>query len=258
MPGARDRIRQYDCLTVDQFLQRVANEISQTPDINEGPVLLWRGHSDIGWSLEPALQREWRGQPKALRTAEREMFDEFKRAAPYLLPSETLDDWDRLSLAQHYGLPTRMLDWTVNPMIALWFALSRPFGTHAGVWAYRPRKTNVPDEATMPESPFDVERTTVYRPTAHSPRVAMQAAWHTVHKYDSEIGLVAIDKMSIHWPHLALFRIPAETRDTVLNTLERSGVTVTTVFGDLSTLCANIAARHRPPQKPKDAGLGHG
>jgi hypothetical protein len=240
----RDSIRQYECSGVDQFLQRVAAEMGQQPTGSQGPVLLWRGHGDIDWSLEPSLQREWKGDPDGLKRAEEAMFAEFKRAAPYLLPSATSSDWDRLSLAQHYGLPTRMLDWTVNHMVALWFALSRPSDTDAGVWAFRPRKVNLADDSTMSASPFTIARTAVFRPAAHSPRAAMQAAWHTVHKYTPAKGLLAVDRIKVHTPHLALFRIPVASRSRMLKQVERSGITVTTVFGDLAKLCADIGVRH--------------
>lgn len=146
----RDAIRQYDCSSVDQFMQRVANEISQRPTGGQGGILLFRGQGNIKFSLEPALQREWEGEPQGLKRAEASMFAEFKRAAPYLLPSATTNDWDRLSMAQHYGMPTRMLDWTVNHMVALWFALSSPAETDAAVWAFRPSKANMMEESAAP------------------------------------------------------------------------------------------------------------
>jgi len=246
LPDVRNSIQKYNCSSVDQFLVQVAGEISKMPNDEQGTVLLWRGQGDIARKLEPGLQWRWKGNPTGLKAAESAMFDEFKRAAPYLLPSAILNDWDRLSLAQHYGLPTRMLDWTLNHLVALWFALSRPLDADAAVWAFRPRTANIAVESTLLISPFTIAQTTVFRPTAHSPRVAMQAGWHTVHKYDPTHGLRALDELKTHAPSLALFRIPQEDRAAMLTQLEKFGITVSTVFGDLSNLCNDIAGRHQP------------
>jgi len=51
------------------------------------------------------------------------MLQEFKRLTLPVINLVPKNDFEWLFLAQHYGLPTRLLDWTTNPMIALFFAV---------------------------------------------------------------------------------------------------------------------------------------
>jgi hypothetical protein len=240
-----ENIRQYVCRSLPGYLESVAKEIGLPPNEDSESVLLWRGQGDADWPLWPGLQVQWQHFPDRIPTIEKRMFAEFTGSARYLLPVPLDNDWDRLSIAQHYGMRTRLLDWTVNPLVALWFAVAERDQKDAAVWAFHPKSNRIADEAMRKQSPFGVTMTRAFRPITHSSRIALQAGWHTVHSFKPGEGLRAIDRLKQHADSLALFRIPATKRRQLLKDLEATGVSATTVFGDLPSLCTSITNRHR-------------
>jgi FRG domain len=111
-------------------------------------------------SWQPALQRHrsnfvFRGTPRAshglltsLQTGgfeekERHLLTSFRK---YALRSAVHGDsvWNWLSLAKHHGLPTRLLDWTYSPYVAMHFATHdfRHFDEDAAIWCVDYRRTN--------------------------------------------------------------------------------------------------------------------
>ncbi len=51
------------------------------------------------------------------------MLNEFKQCAQDYLSIKPKNDFEWMFLAQHYGIPTKLLDWTTDPLVALFFAV---------------------------------------------------------------------------------------------------------------------------------------
>lgn len=90
---------------------------------NDGELLWFRGCQDASYKLEPTLMRDTKDlSDRDHDLVERDLFFEFQALARELR-HQGLKDWEYLFYARHFGLPTRVLDWTDTFGVALYFAL---------------------------------------------------------------------------------------------------------------------------------------
>jgi hypothetical protein len=88
----------------------------------------WRGMSSADYDLSSSLQREvgYDATEHQTREAERKLIRAAREWGLGRRPSGYVDDLQLLSDLQHYGIRTRLIDFTSNPMTALWFACQSP------------------------------------------------------------------------------------------------------------------------------------
>ena len=84
--------------------------------------VIYRGHSNKDWELKPSIGRYYTGDWKFVAADERKAFEEFKRLSIPHIKYQPSSDIEWLCLMQHHGCATRLLDFTTNPLIALFFA----------------------------------------------------------------------------------------------------------------------------------------
>lgn len=220
----------------------------------------FRGHSNVEWVLEPGWYRQAAPGRKTGDAwySEHNLLLEFKLRAPSYLHARPATDWEWLFVMQHYGLPTRLLDWTESALLGLYFAVRENHrGTDAGVWVLNPWWLNhrslgrreIPfagDSALEPWAPLSkrgpLEGTwpVAMRPEQGTLRIAVQKGFFTIH--GRQRG--ALNRLSnLHadnGPGLRLIRIPADAILDIRRQLAIAGVTETSAFQELDGLCREI------------------
>jgi hypothetical protein len=91
--------------------------------------LVFRGLARASYTNTSSLARLRGDYPRL----ERHLMRNFRKYAHQEAPGPT--EWDWMALGQHHGLPTRLLDWTFSPLIALHFATASWIEDDALLWA---------------------------------------------------------------------------------------------------------------------------
>ena len=221
-------------------------------------VTWFRGHGNKSWTLLPGYARLL--QRASPPPSESTLLKRFKQSAAMLLERDPKDSFDWLFLMQHYGLPTRLLDWSESPLVALYFAVENDVshnGEDAAVWSLRPSELNknaninADEEFFIPSfdddvlSSYSIERLSQERrvklspiatiATRNNPRIQAQMGVFTIHHLDvrpiESIGNSA---------HVFKYIIPANCKSTILKQLRLLGISKFSMFPELSSIGDNI------------------
>jgi hypothetical protein len=113
----------------------------------------FRGQASAAWGLVPSIYRGASriGRPlqavegTELAQIERDVYRQFSLHARRFLPP-MVNGWDEIAIAQHHGVPTRLLDWTLSPFVAAYFALMEDGAEDPAIWALNLSRYPFPSE----------------------------------------------------------------------------------------------------------------
>jgi hypothetical protein len=188
---------------------------------------LFRGVGSVRHQLIPSVGRRRDGVAYSLRL-EQDLFDQFKREALPLLSSRPATEWEWLALAQHHGVPTRLLDWSESPLVSLFFAVWGSDEEDAAIYIV-PR----PEVRTLKKDPFVQEFTCFYYPGYVTPRLVSQRGVFTVHP----------DPIETYTPEgIKQIVIARSLKADFRQKLDSTGVHHAAIFADLDGLSRRLTA----------------
>lgn len=215
--------------------------------LQQFPALAWmyRGQSDISWPLCPKAGRSeyflkatsfW--SDKGQSSGDLGRFDAWRKEAVAFHEHVPTNDFECLALAQHFGLATRLLDWSSNPLAALFFAAEGGGESDGAVYFYAPNRIVKPEIIT----PTECSVVVAYHPRPFDRRILAQGGLFTFHPepqeplQPEEIDEESLKEISKVGVNLVVVRVRSDTKPMLQRQLNDVGINRKTLFPDLGGL----------------------
>ncbi|WP_206483666.1 FRG domain-containing protein [Thalassotalea sp. G2M2-11] len=182
---------------------------------------LCRGVSNHEYPLLPSLFRHSEVENADLR--ERNLMWVFKTHAKAHLPNVPQSELEWLIIGQHHGLPTRLLDWSLSPLVACFFAVQSLSEDDAAVYIYDIGDFKKEEDVDLSK----LEDIIAIFPSHNTKRVTAQSGMFTIHPSKD---------MKLETSKITKIKIPSNRKQYFMDKLIKYGVHQGTIFPDLDGL----------------------
>lgn len=228
----------------DEAIDSVAALIQILATFERRHIAQWtyRGHSRKNYRLVPSLFRLQKEKEESFSdwcNLEEFLLDSFKREAVQFLRQVPEDHFDWLVLAQHHKLPTRLLDWTTNPLIATYFAVENNLGEDGDLWCMGyPSTNNCHSEGSRySQRKVLLDENFLLFPKHLDNRVVNQSGCFTMHADEKPLNENA--EMSELLAFVRI-RIPCSQKRTILSQLYDLGIHASFIYPGLDTISERL------------------
>lgn len=225
--------------SVSEFINQIETRL-----VDNYRVTIFRGQN-TDKALIPKIARHY--FKKSREIDERRMLDEFNIHSIQYLSYFPNNDLERLTIAQHHGLPTRLLDWTDNALAALFFAVNNEPNDNesAVVWILSvERGSEMIIDNTNIEI-FEQVELKLFKPASIISRVTSQSGWFSLHPYRGDGQFQRADIKYQDEIRLNKISIKKGASQSILKTLESCGVNEHSIFRDLDSLGKYVFRKYR-------------
>ncbi len=200
-------------------------------------IMLFRGQN-IDKPLLPAIARV--NPRKNTFKKEIRMINELKRKSYGIIENNYLNNtWDWLIYAQHFGMRTRLLDWTSNPLVALFFACYDLKDSDSYVYLFFSSYSREIKSNTK-QSPFKLNSTKIIKPPLNNERIIAQSGWFSVHPFSiSDNSFISFDDEN-RGANIWKYIIPKDLKIDIMDKLNIFNINFQTMFPDIDGLCKQI------------------
>jgi hypothetical protein len=191
---------------------------------------IYRGIARSEYELIPAIGRYKSKDFESRLVFEHRILEEFQIRAVRYLKSEPRNDFEWLFLAQHYGIPTRLLDWSTSPLVPLYFACDKDLDKEGAVFS-----TEMSLWYSADENPFAIDEIGGVQPRHVDVRYVNQAGVFTIHPEPTKaMGLEGV----------GVVRISPEAKQMIKWQLRKMGINTSFIFPGLDSLARDILHEH--------------